>query len=342
MIYFFSFLIVIILLQTLFYKQIGKIINIYDIPDKKRKLHKFKTPVVGGINLFLIILLLIYYDFYFLNNLNFSNNYFIEFNLSNSRSEFFALIVVMTMFFAMGLYDDKYSMNSNVKLILQTIFCVILVTIDNSLIIDQLYFKINNDLINLGSFSIIFTIFCILVFINAFNMFDGMNLQIGMYSIFLFIFFIFNQGLDYKFVFIIISLISFLSLNLKGKIFIGNNGTYLMGFLISYLFLKMNFLFAENFFSADEILLLMLIIGIDLIRVTFLRLRKGLNAFHPDNTHIQHILLKKYGQNYTLIILNSLIFLPALIYFFILDDYLIFIFVLTILIYLFLIKEKQR
>tara|TARA_Y100001958_G_C21211333_1_gene537041 strand:- start:96 stop:1124 length:1029 start_codon:yes stop_codon:yes gene_type:complete len=342
MIFFFIFLLILILLQTLYYKQIGKIINIYDLPDKKRKLHKFKTPVIGGINLFFVIILLICFDFYFLNNINFFTNYFVEFILLNSKSEFFAFIVVMSLFFAMGLYDDKFSMNSNVKLILQSIFCVILVTIDNTLQIDQLYFKINNDIINLGSFSIFFTIFCILVFINAFNMFDGMNLQIGTYSIFLIIFFIFNQGLDYKFMFIIISLISFLYLNLRGKVFIGNNGTYLMGFLIAYLFLKMNFLFSENFFSADEILLLMLIIGVDLIRVSLSRLRKGLNAFHPDNTHIHHILLKKYGQINTLIILNTLIFLPALVYFFLLNDYLIFIHILTILIYLFLINEKKR
>ena len=58
----------------------------------------------------------------------------------------------MILFFAMGLYDDKFSMNSNVKLILQSIFCVILGTIDNTLKIDQLYFKINNDVIYLGSF----------------------------------------------------------------------------------------------------------------------------------------------------------------------------------------------
>ena len=63
-----------------------------------------------------------------------------------SVPEFFAFIVVMSLFFAMGLYDDKFSMNSNVKLILQSIFCVILVTIDNTLQIDQLYFKINNDI----------------------------------------------------------------------------------------------------------------------------------------------------------------------------------------------------
>ena len=248
MIFFFIFLSIFILIQTLFYKQIGKIINIYDLPDKKRKLHKFKTPVIGGINLFFVIILLFSFDFYFLNNMNFFPDYFIKFSLLNSKSEFFALIVVMILFFAMGLYDDKFSMNSNVKLILQSIFCVILVTIDNTLKIDQLYFKINNDVIYLGSFSIIFTIFCILVFINAFNMFDGMNLQIGTYSIFLFICFIFNQGFDYKFVFIIISLISFLFLNIKGKIFIGNNGTYLMGFIVAYLFLKMNFLFSEKFF----------------------------------------------------------------------------------------------
>ena len=63
---FFIFLSIFILIQTLFYKQIGKIINIYDLPDKKRKLHKFKTPVIGGINLFFVIILLFSFDFLFL------------------------------------------------------------------------------------------------------------------------------------------------------------------------------------------------------------------------------------------------------------------------------------
>jgi UDP-GlcNAc:undecaprenyl-phosphate GlcNAc-1-phosphate transferase len=340
--FFFLFLLILILVQTITYKKLGKLINIYDLPDKKRKLHKSKTPVIGGINIFIVILFLIFSDFYLVNNSTLTPNIFFEFNLITSKSEFFALLIVTSLFFVMGLYDDKFSINSNVKLILQIIFCTILLSIDNTIRIEQLNFKINNEIISLGNFSIVFTIFCILVFINAFNMFDGMNLQIGLYSIYLFSFFIFSLGLDYKFIFIIISLIFFLLLNFKGKIFIGNNGSYLMGFLISYMFLKLNFLFPQSFFSADEILLLMLIIGIDLIRVSILRLKKGLNAFHPDNTHIHHILLKKYGYSNSLIILAGIIFFPSFFYFFILNEFLIFIFILVILIYLFLINEKQR
>ena len=35
---------------------ISKILNIYDIPDQKLKLHKKRTPLIGGILLFLKLL----------------------------------------------------------------------------------------------------------------------------------------------------------------------------------------------------------------------------------------------------------------------------------------------
>ena len=45
-------------------KKISKIINIYDIPDNKRKLHKNPVPLVGGILLFInFIIIILFFNF---------------------------------------------------------------------------------------------------------------------------------------------------------------------------------------------------------------------------------------------------------------------------------------
>lgn len=337
MISFYILLSLIIIFQTVFYKNISNQINIYDIPDKKRKKHKYKTPVIGGINLFIVSSLLVIFDFFIVKDLSFHNSNLIKFNLVSNNFEFFGFFFVSTLFFLMGTLDDKYSINSNVKLILQVIFCIFLLSLDNNLIIHQLKFSIFEKNIYLGDFSFIFTIFCILVFINSFNMFDGMNLQIGLYSIFIFICLTLTIGVDYKLVFIIVSLLSFLILNSKGKIFIGNNGTYFLGFLISYFFLKLNYIFQDSFLKADEILIMMLVIGIDMLRVVAIRLLKGLNAFHPDNSHIHHIMIEKYNYKFTIILLSLIIFLPIL--YFITEVDLIFFYIIFSITYMFYIKK---
>ena len=48
-----------------FYQKISKILNIYDIPDKKRKIHKYKVPTIGGtifvLNIFAYLLFLLFF-----------------------------------------------------------------------------------------------------------------------------------------------------------------------------------------------------------------------------------------------------------------------------------------
>ena len=49
--------------------------------------------------------------------------------------------------------------------------------------LNKLNFLFTIETFFLNIFAIFFTIFCFLVFINAFNMFDGINLQSGLYSL---------------------------------------------------------------------------------------------------------------------------------------------------------------
>jgi UDP-GlcNAc:undecaprenyl-phosphate GlcNAc-1-phosphate transferase len=57
----------------------------------------------------------------------------------------------------------------------------------------------------------------------------------------------------------------------------------------------------------------MLIPGLDMLRLFIFRIIKGLNPFYPDRNHIHHLLVKKFGDKLTLIILSILIFLPNIL-----------------------------
>ena len=53
--------------------------------------------------------------------------------------------------------------------------------------------------------------------------------------------------------------------------------------------------------------------GIDLIRLTLVRLYKGKNPFYGDRNHIHHLLLKKYDLSKTNIILALLGISPIIL-----------------------------
>ena len=54
----------------------------------------------------------------------------------------------------------------------------------------------------------------------------------------------------------------------------------------------------------------MMIPGIDMMRLFFLRIIGGKNPFKGDRSHIHHILLSKYNHLKTVILIQSLIIIP--------------------------------
>ena len=68
---------------------------------------------------------------------------------------------------------------------------------------------------------------------------------------------------------------------------------------------------------ADEIFILLILPGYDLLRLTATRIYRGNNAFYGDRNHIHHLLISKFSltkTNLTLILLSILpLFLFSLI-----------------------------
>ena len=112
----------------------------------------------------------------------------------------------------------------------------------------------------------------------------------------------------------IINLIFFLILNFKNKAYLGDSGTLLAGFLISYIFVKnYNVNIYENF-SADEIFLIMSIPGFELLRLALKRIIQKKHPFKADRFHIHHLLSNKLDIKFTYLTVQLLLIFPYTVY----------------------------
>jgi UDP-GlcNAc:undecaprenyl-phosphate GlcNAc-1-phosphate transferase len=324
MIYIFIFLIINISF-VIFYDFFRKKINIIDFPDNKRKLHKIPVPLLGGIFLFINLFLLLIISL-------FDNQILYNFFYLKEKKDITIFFSSCLFLFILGLLDDKFRINPYLRF---TIFLIIflVITQEQNLRIEYVQLSFLKDVIDLSYFSHSFTILCFLLFINAFNFFDGINLQSGIYSLILSIIIsIINNNLLFFYI-LQFFLIIFLYLNYKNKTFLGDSGTYLLSFIFAYYFIK--FYNDRHIIYADEIVVLMLIPGLDLFRLFFVRIVNKKNPFFPDKNHIHHLLLKKFNYIWVNFILFFLIIFSYFFYKIFTIQYLSIFFI--IIIYFFLV-----
>ena len=324
-----TFFFLINFLLITFIDKLIQFFNIYDSPDTLRKFHKKKTSLIGGsiilFNLSIFYILNLYLNFQLINNINFNQ-----------------LMMGVVLFYFLGLVDDKIDLNANLKFIFELLILFLVISFDKNILIERLFFSSLNIDIFLGNYSFLFTTICFVIFLNALNMFDGMDGQVGFYSLIIFLTLIFFSKENVLFLTIIsISLIIFLYFNLKSKIFLGDNGTNLLGFLISYLIIvsakKNNYLLL----SADQIFMLMILPGLELIRLFVTRLLKRKHPFSADRNHIHHILLNNYSEVKSLMIILSLI-LISVVFLFFFNKFLNWIVILYTFFYLLIIKIHDK
>ncbi len=307
--------------------KIAVYLDLFDDVNQQRKLKKTKTPLTGG----LIILSFIYLNF-FLNQID----------LIISQDENFQIntvfLIALSFIFILGYYDDKYDLTPNLKLIILIILFSITVYLDNSILISELDFKVLNLSLNIQSYSFFFVVFCLIVFNNATNMFDGINLQCSSYFLFIILYlqiiFANNQEL-YPFLFTLTVGISFfIFLNLNNKSYLGDSGVYILSFVLGILIIKS---YNNGYLYCDQILLMMLIPGIDMIRLTFSRIYNGKHPFKADNQHIHHIMARKFSELEIFLINYNLIIIPNILAY-IFEQYFLFI-IITLIFYIFIIMK---
>jgi UDP-GlcNAc:undecaprenyl-phosphate/decaprenyl-phosphate GlcNAc-1-phosphate transferase len=270
------------LIFLLFYNQIKNKANIYDYPDKIRKIHKNKIFLGGGILILFNLILLIIFIFF--------NNFFDD-NFFYSLRNYVTFFIIPFFLFFLGYFDDKWNLSANWRLILTTLIIYIAISIDTDLVIQELRFSNFEKIFYLTDFKIPFTILCFLLFINAFNMFDGINLQASFFSFFIFNILLASNIMELISLFFLVVISLFIILNYFNKMFLGESGSILLSYYISYLLIKSYNI--EKAFFADQILLYLLFPGLDLIRLFCFRIWNGKHPFKADTNHLHHMLLNK-------------------------------------------------
>ena len=302
-----------------------------DKPDNKRKFHPKPTALAGGQIIFLNILIywfiLIFFDELLEKEIFFQNIYSMNY-----------FILTTSLIFLIGFIDDRINLKANHKFIIVFFIIILFLFLDKNIMINKIQFSFIDRVFFLDQLNVFFTVFCFLVYLNAFNMFDGINLQASFYSLFIFlnIMFFFSNSLLINI--LIISLIGFSYLNFKNKTFLGDSGSLILAFIISYFFISLYNLDFINY--ADKICLFMLIPGFDLIRLFLIRIFNKKNPLNSDRNHLHHILIARYSLEKTILIILSLISFPIIL------DYLniniIYSIPLTFFIYSLLIYLKKK
>ena len=315
------FLVSINFILLYFKNEIGSYLKIIDYPNDKRKIHQKATPLVGGICILLSILPT-YYLSYHLN----------LFDLKQS----IVIYILIIIFFSTGFADDYKPLKPKFRTMIILLSLFFILPFENSFTIKKLIFLSTGREIELGYYSIIFTIFCIFSLYNAINFADGVNGSVISITIFwCLVLFIKNPIILYLMV--ILFMINLFFFNITGRIFLGNSGSSIISIFISLAIIHEYNINGK--ILADEIIFLLFFPGLDMIRVTMERIIKKKKVYYPDNLHFHHYLHNLNVKNIWLIILILTMFPYTLFYF--LND-IILSFIISTLVYFLLLAVLKK
>ena len=256
---------------------LGKFFNLVDISQStKLKIHKKNTPIIGG---FIILILM-------------SNFFVYEVYITGINTKLFSIYFLFFIFFVIGLLDDYLNINPLTKILLYSLTCYIFLQLNNNLIIDKFYSEFLDQYVYTTPLSIFFTIFCFVFLQNILNMFDGINGSLSTYLFTVLLILLFISFSLFKLC-LLVTLIFILYLNLKDKIFLGNNGASILSCIIGFLLISMH----ENnpvMLSAEKIIILFFIPVIDLSRLFIRRILNNQSPFKGDLHHFHHLILSKF------------------------------------------------
>ena len=272
-------------------------LNLVDIPSDRKK-HSKATAYTGGLAISVIYVISI-----------------VLFEVVGSK-----LNIIMSISFIMaivGFVDDKYQINIGGKLSLQIIPIMYLIVLENFHLIqigDYNYFKLE-----LNSFSIPFTLISILFLINSFNYFDGKDGTLGFTTISTLVilyFLISDENIKLILITILLPLCIFLCFNFSlfnlPKLFLGDGGSLLLGFIVSFILI---YLANKNLVHPILLAWSVVIFVFEFISINLIRIKKNKAIFKATQDHLHHIFLEKtesiFLTNFFISSINIVLFIAG-------------------------------
>lgn len=279
-------------------------LRLMDVPNA-RKRHAKATPLLGGLALIVAILPLSLIAIFAAG--------------APQPLDARLLYVIATGAMALiGIADDRHTISATARIVLSFAVFGTVAMLQPLFNVRTLVFGLPNFELGLATtpIALLFTATCCVGLVNAVNMADGKNglvigLCLGWLTIlsghchpeFLPLLALLMAGLTVLLIF-----------NLRGRIFLGDGGSY--GFaaaigLIAIASYNAPGPYIKHMLPAELLMLLFAVPVFDSFRLTFLRIRRGQSPMTGDRDHLHHILLDRLGWPKGLIIYLLVALTPA-------------------------------
>lgn len=200
-----------------------------------------------------------------------------------------------------GVADDMRELSVRTRLLVQ-VGAVVVVTSMTGIQIDSLGAIFGYHDFALGWFGLPFTVLAVVGLINAFNMLDGIDGLAGSMAVICLGAILVlggtagtRPGLVWLLPVLLLALAPFLVANLGlwsgRKIFMGDAGSMLIGYLMAWALIHRSQQAGGLVLSAADVLWCAAVPLIDTLAVMYRRLRNGRSPFTPDRCHIHHLLI---------------------------------------------------
>jgi UDP-GlcNAc:undecaprenyl-phosphate GlcNAc-1-phosphate transferase len=267
-------------------RPIAERFGVWAHPDSLRRRHAAATPQVGGIAILLALTLWVCATF-------------ITGQIADKPLMYSFLICGMGVGLV-GFADDQSHTSPTSRILSLLVFVAAALIIEPEFIL---------RVVNWGSFApttIPTWVFVLLLsvaavgLVNAVNMADGQNGVVGsMYVVWAFCLFCVSSGTSATIAALLFAAsLIFLAFNLRGKLFLGDCGSYGVTFVIGLLTLLAH---ARGQVSFEAIIVWFFIPVMDCLRLLTTRPLRGRSPFVGDRDHFHHRLEDKMGKNFGLL-----------------------------------------
>jgi len=277
---------------------IGTRLGVLDRPDGKRKIHPTTTPLVGGLAVMTPVLAMA-----------------AVLAVTTPFTPFYlALLAVGAGCFVLGLWDDRAHIRPLYRLLLSLALAWLALLAIPALEVTFFRFSFVREALFLDALAPVFTILCIVGLQNAVNMADGKNgMVIGLCLFWTADLALFAPDHLRPLLLTLAAALSVtLLFNLRGKLFLGDSGSYAISILVALLGI---YVYGVGFvrLPADVVALWFLIPVVDCLRLMAKRVLRGGSPFTSDREHLHHIIYRRLPWRWGLPLYLALAGVPGLL-----------------------------
>jgi len=256
-----------------------------------RKAHKGEIPLIGGVAIFLSLLITVFIGVLLSGEAIASDRWLIAF-----FSGCYLLVVV-------GVYDDWRGLSPAIRLTVEVVAALIMITQVGVVLTDIGAISLSGTTVFLGYFAIPFTVFATVGVINAVNMCDGLDGLSGL----LILVMLAGLGLantmwgtptEAPLLNILSGAVAgFLAFNQrmvwrnKAWVFLGDAGSMMLGYALVWIVIDLS-QGSPRVISPAEALWFLAVPLLDTVTIMVRRLLKGHSPFRADREHLHHLLTR--------------------------------------------------